>query len=453
MFVANIEFFAGSYLLNNTFMPVAGIFYRSLLWRGLFFISAFILNVLFARHFMASVSGEIFYLISIYSFLILIMSLSLESSMGYHVSRNEISVTKLINFCMVWAIAIAIFVFLFAEIFRNGKSLTAFTFITVSFISGNVLSNYIAGIFYAKRNYLLPNIIISGINLILILLLVTSDVFHKNIITDENYILVFFGSFIVQAVALVLSMMIKYKVKWSLIFPSAIELRKLFRFGFIALTANVLFFLLCRIDYWFVKINCSSAELGNYIQVSKLGQIFFIIPSVLSSVVFPLVASQRDEDMSVKFIMLQRILFVLYAACCVVLILTGNWLFPWVFGRSFTQMYQPFLFLVPGILSLPGLYIFTAHYSGKNKIIINIKGTSLALIVVFFSDMFLIPIYGILAAAGISSAGYIIYQLYVLHKFKKQFNRPIRDFFLVKASDIKFMRQSLLKDIKSDNII
>ena len=434
-------------------MPVAGIFYRSLLWRGLFFISAFILNVLFARHFMASVSGEIFYLISIYSFVILIMSLSLESAMGYYVSRNEIPVVKLVNFCIAWAIGISVLVFLFMDMFRSGKSLTVFTFITLSFISGNVLSNYIAGIFYAKHNYLLPNAITSGINVILILLLLIPGVFHKNLVTDQNYILVFFGSFILQAVALVFSMIIKYKVKWSLIFPSSIEFGKLFRFGFIALTANVLFFLLCRIDYWFVKINCSSAELGNYIQVSKLGQIFFIIPSVLSSAIFPLIASQKDEDISIKLIMLQRILFIFYTACCIVLMLTGRWLFPWVFGSSFTQMYQPFLLLVPGILSLPGLYIFTAHHSGKNKVIINIKGTLLALIVVFFADMFLIPKYGITAAAGISSAGYIIYQLYVLYKFKKQFNQPMRDFFLVKGSDIKFMRQSLLKDIKSSNTI
>jgi O-antigen/teichoic acid export membrane protein len=412
-------------------MPVAGIFYRSILWRGVFFISAFVLNVLFARHFMASVSGEIFYLISIYSFLILILSLSIESSMGYYVSRDEIPLAKLINFCIVWTIAVLVLVFISAEMFSNGKSLSAFVFITVSFICGNLLANYIAGIFYAKRNYLLPNIIISAINLVLILLLVMEDVFHKNLITDKNYILLFFGSFVLQAVALVLAMMIRYKIKWSLVFPSSIELKKLFRFGLIALTANVLFFLLCRIDYWFVKINCTSEELGNYIQVSKLGQIFFIVPSVLSGAIFPMIAAQKDEDISVKLVMLQRMLFLFYAVCCIVLMLTGNWLFPWVFGSSFSQMYRPFLFLVPGILSLPGLYIFTAHHSGKNKIIINIKGTLLALIIVFFADMLLIPKYGISAAACVSSVGYIIYQLYVLYKFKKQFNQPARDFFLL----------------------
>ncbi|MEJ7681191.1 MAG: oligosaccharide flippase family protein [Segetibacter sp.] len=82
--------------------------------------------------------------------------------------------------------------------------------------------------------------------------------------------------------------------------PAFINIRLLIRYALVALAANVIFFLVYRVDYWFVKKYCTLQELGNYIQVSKLGQMLLIIPTIISSVVLPQTAGGGTELTEMK---------------------------------------------------------------------------------------------------------------------------------------------------------
>ena len=106
-------------------------------------------------------------------------------------------------------------------------------------------------------------------------------------------------------------------------------------------------------------------------------------------------------------------------------------------------MYQPFLLLIPGILSLSGLFILTAYYAGKNRIRVNINGALLALAVVLAGDFIFIPRYGINAAAFTSSIGYIVYQAYVLWIFRKEYNTSLTGFFIFRFSDWQTIKQGM----------
>src|SRR6202042_3662537 len=78
-------------------------------------------------------------------------------------------------------------------------------------------------------------------------------------------------------------------------FLSKAELRKLLRYSLFALASNIIFFLVYRVDYWFVKRFCSDNELGNYIQVSKIVQLFLILPLTIASIVFPYTAGETNK--------------------------------------------------------------------------------------------------------------------------------------------------------------
>ena len=66
------------------------------------------------------------------------------------------------------------------------------------------------------------------------------------------------------------------------------QFRLLFRYCAMAFVGNIIYFLLYRVDYWFVENYCTPEQLGNYIQVSKLGHLFLIVPTILASAVFPI---------------------------------------------------------------------------------------------------------------------------------------------------------------------
>ena len=158
---------------------------------------------------------------------------------------------------------------------------------------------------------------------------------------------------------------------------------------------------------------------------------------------FPLTAAGQRDAVNRTLALISRIILLAYSIACFILILTGRWLFPFIFGNSFSGMYQPFLLLVPGILSLSCLYAITAYYAGKNRMMVNIKGSVLALIVIVAANRIFTPVYGINAAALISSIGYIIYQVYVLSVFKKEYLSDISDFFIFRKTDLAELRNKL----------
>jgi len=421
--------------------------FQSILWRGLYYATVFIINILIARHFQAATSGSMYYISSIYSLVVLFISFSIESGITYFAASEKLSINKLFGFSIFWSLIVGILIFaslsISDELTNTGVGKQFLLVSSVTFICGNLLTAYCTGIFYAKNDFLLPNLLSIIITLALILILPYNGRSIVEGINDNNYFYLYFGSFLLQGICLavmIFSKYIKINRQW---FLSGEEFRSLFRYCMMAYLANIIFFLLYRIDYWFVEKYCTPVQLGNYIQVSKLGQMFFILPTILASVVFPLTAGGQREKVNSLLTMLSRTILWLYAAVCVVLLLTGKWLFPFIFGNDFTEMYQPFALLIPGILSLSGLFTLTAYYAGKNKMKVNITGSLLALVVIIVGDSIFIPTYGINTAALISSLGYIIYQLYVLIVFNKEYQTPIIEFFIFKMNDWKNMKKIL----------
>ena len=78
-------------------------------------------------------------------------------------------------------------------------------------------------------------------------------------------------------------------------FPPGSILKNVIRYSLVALLANGIYFLVNRIDYWFVQYYCTAKDLGNYIQASKLGQMMLILPSILGSTLFPIFSSRNKS--------------------------------------------------------------------------------------------------------------------------------------------------------------
>ena len=428
---------------------------QTVLWRGLYYVTAFIINIVIARHFQASVSGTVYYISSMYALVVLLSGLSLESGIIYFAAKKEIPLARLFNFSMIWSLIIGLVTFLLACFFfedgYQGISTTLLVLSAVLYISGNLLITYCSGFFYARNNFSVPNIIIITGTIILIVLVPYGGRSVIPSINDENYFYVYFSSFFVQGICMAIAAKIKYVKEGVLQFLSVVEFKLLFRYCSLAFMGNIIFFLLYRVDYFFVEKYCTAEELGNYIQVSKMVHLFFILPTILAGAVFPLTAGGQKERINNLLTLLSRSIFFLYVFACFFLALTGKWLFPLVFGESFTGMYQPFLCLIPGILSLSGIFTLTAYFAGRNRIKINITGSVYALAVILVGDLIFIPNYGINAAAMISSLGYIVYQVYVIAVFKKEYPCSVADFFIFRSSDWKQIKQRISVSLKNNN--
>jgi O-antigen/teichoic acid export membrane protein len=422
-------------------MRLQKLIYDGIIWRGLYYASVFVLNIIIARILHADASGLFNYYINNISFFLLASSLSLESALAYFSSRNEISNSKLTGLAVLMAIASALVSGALLWTFWMGQSIGLLEFgLIFMYGLGVVFTSYFTSLFYAANKVIFPNAVLTGINIVVLIIISLNaqgdDV--KN--TVQLLILTYLLSFFAQGMLLWFGWTWAMNSREKIALPSAYETKQLFNYAFAALIGNIIFFLVYRVDYWFVDAFCDDVALGNYIQVSKLGQIFLLLPSIIATAVFTRTAGGKQEMVSVIEI-ISRWLLVLYALIVSIVALTGYWLFPAVYGPTFNQMYWPFLLLSPGILSLSTLSLLTAFYAGKNRLGVNIRGSMIALVVIVAGSFIFIPKYGINAAALVSSIGYICFQLYVLRQFKKEFHPNVLDFFIPKLSDWDRVKQ------------
>lgn len=415
---------------------VAKLISQNIFWRGLYYLSNFILTITIAQHFQAASSGDLFYITNNCAFVILLLSLSFEAAIIFFGSNNSIEKRK---FFWVAILIVSLASFLLVLIYAvstlftlDAENSSAFSNVFL-FITGNLIANFMAGFYFADKRFTIPNLVSVIVNGLLIFLLINTT--KESWLDNSKFIGYYFSSFFVQGIVLALILLLSKKEFWRISFFSKEDVSKVYQYLSLVFLSNIITFFCYRVDYWFVRYYCSSIELGNYIQVSKLVQLFFVIPGILATVLFPLVSSGEQNKIREIIPFLTRFVFFIYALVCLVLSIFGYWLFPFVFGESFSLMYNCFLFYIPGVLGFSALYTFTAFYSGRNKVIINLKGCAIGLLVAIIGDIVFVPRFGINGAACVSSFAYLFYFGFVLRVFTKEFNLSLKDFFLFRKRD------------------
>ncbi len=419
--------------------------FQHLLWRGLYFFSVLLLNIGIARFFAAEKSGQIFFIVNNLALILLVVSISLESGAAFYIASGTLDASLMAHFCLLWATAaslIALAGWWIILYFSHSVYLADPEFLLTSFlfILGVLFTTYFTALFYAKKEFGLPNKILFGVNLFLIVLLVIG---RNQSFIRVHFIQIYFSCFFIQGWLLRVFFFRKYSFSGIRMFPPGPLLKKVIRYSLVALVANLIYFLVNRIDYWFVEYYCSAKDLGNYIQASKLGQMLLILPSILGSTLFPIFSSQKKSGNTLELTAVIRILFWINAGICFLILCSGWYIFPLVFGFSFNRMYLLFAFLIPGILSFTMNYPLAAWFSAGNRMGLHIRGSLLALLIIFTGDLLILPYHGVLFAPIISSAGYFCYYCYMAYRYQKENSVTWRDFLFIRKSDLSRIREAV----------
>ncbi len=377
--------------------------------------SVFILNVLIAQVFGAALYGQLFFFVNSLAFALLVVSFSLDSGFLFYGAKNELNTSTAVIVAFIWATAGAILVYLLYLIIGTAKQSGVQSFM---YIAGMLLLTFFSALYTAKHNYVLPNLTIVAINCVLATLLF----YYKD--DFEKFNTLFFIAVLAQGLIIGLGYCIKYIKSFKIELPNKAEVLKIVKYASVAFLGNILFFLVYRIDYWFVDyFVADKQQLGNYIQVSKVGQLFIILPSIIASTIFAVTAEGKKEDMHLKIVKVSKLIFVFVVLLSTPLVLFGKWIFPFVFGKTFVFMYEPFLWLLPGVIALAVQLSFTAYNAGISKQRNNLWANLIALIVIVSCNLILIPTFGIRGAAIGSSIGYMASLACVVYWFYKGYRK------------------------------
>ncbi len=388
---------------------------QGIIWRSFYFFSVLLVNVFLSRYLRAAATGNLYLVTIIFSFLQTVLSLGGEPGVTYFASARIIERNKLITLTAIWSVVAGLIMSGLVYAYFSIDNTATQTFINwyclygFLFAFGQSLGNYGTFIYYTKENYLLPNLLLSLINIAFVFFIPGKTAAH-NEAGMQWIIFVYFATFAMGGWLVYIFYFIQYKHEGKFGFPPNDAFGQLLKYSFTALGANAIFFLVYRIDYLFVKYSpvCSAADLGNYIQVSKIGQLMLTIPQIIAVVVFPKTASGEDEArMNNAIMVMARIFSQIFLLAFFGIIIFGGHFFTIVFGESFNKMQLPMLLLIPGIFSLSVVALLSAYFSGKGKVKINLYAAIIGLIVMVTGDFIFVPRYGIIAAAIISSLSYI----------------------------------------------
>ena len=392
----------------------------------------------------------LFYFSTIFSLVVVVLGISLESAFTYYASSNTVEDRKLIFFGVIWSVAVTtLLYFLLPYYFSNYEHYNIaqtklYTEYGCLYTSGILLTNYTLSLYYSKGNYYLPNMSMGLLNVLFI-----ASMFYLHFEVKDNNLIM--RSYFLYNLCQGLLLLIVYKMvllKGKLVSPpDSTDTAKVLKFAFACFMANLVFFLVYRIDFWFVKANCTADDLGNYIQASKLGQMLLIIPQIIASAIFPRTATGEDSGDIVSAIRsLSRIMLQCFIGVIILTALLGKVLFVALFGNSFSIMYLPMLLLLPGIFCLCNLALMSAYFGGKGKVKVNLIGAFLALIVVLLGNILMLKHYSIAVAATVSTIGYAVNYLYSIIQFKKcEVDYKIIDLFRWNKADWNWLIKMLWK--------
>lgn len=382
---------------------------KGFIWRWLFFLSLFLLNVGFSRYFGASESGKVYFITNTLNFYLLVSTVNIELGIAFYAANKRKSVLTLLATGFSVCVASALMLLLLQNISPVSRYFSAPEwpwYFPLIFVTGNCLLNFVGPLFYARGNYSLPNGITAFCMLLLAGLFFAVEKTH--FIDAATMMKLYFWLPLIQSLFLAIVFLIYERDilregKFNLAY-----FKSVFRYSIFAFGNSLLLFLLLRIDYWFAEYYCSPAELGNYIQASKFGQLLLIAPSVFSSVLLPRVADGTIKNygrvLSFPFVFLTAAFF----SCFVFLLVCGSSVFEVLMGHDYNSMYWPTLIKVPAMLFLSLQNVLGIWFAGKNKMKYNFYSSLAGVVAMIIADLILIPAKGITGAALASMLAYMI---------------------------------------------
>jgi O-antigen/teichoic acid export membrane protein len=415
----------------------------SIVGKSIFIASGYLLNIIISHYYAATGVGIINYLLNNFGVAAMFLTVGVDSTLCYFLANGQMRIEKVVTTALSISFVIQLLTGLGLWAYAHFYAVDSkYVFTLFLFINGIVLTNAFTTLFNATNKFIVYNIIAAMLPLLLSIT-IGLCIWKKYALPVPLFLLIYGFLSYVMGTVLAVVFIKKNRVR-KYISPNTADIKLILQQSVVFFSVNCSFFLLTRVDYWFVKYYCSAYELGNYIQTSKFIQLVLLLPSMVSFALFPSVAKNPTATMKPTIVLLAKIYFYAAIVFCGVFVAIGSFVFPFVFGSSFNSMANIFIAFVPGILLLAYAYPFAVFFPGVNKSFVNLHATSIALVLILVLLFAIMPGKKLYAAALINSVGYVVYTLYFLYYFKKEY--PIKSYqlFLFSKADGQVIKKALL---------
>lgn len=368
----------------------------------------------------------------------IIFNLGIGQSLVFFYSKREnIVLESLIITIFISLISILLFLFFDNLLFSFFHTIPANWVYMIIFISPFIHLKNLAEYYYAAINKFIYN---SGLNLIDIILRITVSfffIFLFNPLDGFFYSIIFVGAF----VGLVPWLFIINKIKSDL-FNRNIRFCtegfvSIFSYGFPSYISVLVAFLSLRIDQFFISYFLDSSDLGIYVIAVIFAELPFKLSNAISKVLFANITSKEKYSPNLTAKLLRIILLISFFVV-IFIYLFANYFIVTFYGKSFLEVYDILLFLLPGSFFFNISQILNSDMAGRGYPSYGMRIGLVVLILSVLLNIFLIPIFGLKGVAIVSSLTYIIAAVSILFYFFKTTPISMEQLFKFKKTDFNF---------------
>jgi O-antigen/teichoic acid export membrane protein len=436
-------------------MAVGKILYKSVYWRSLQVILSFFINLFLVRHFQSSISAEFYSFIYVLSLCSSFFTLGLDIGLNFFLASRRLSPRAARRIIIsVAVLALLICLPLLAVYFRPESypdiSLGKWLCFAACQIAGVLLTSLSGTIFTAHDQSYVPAQYSFGINLALAALVFSMPLLfgvngHRLV---ENLFFLYFGFSLLQGLILFVVAMNRYpdtaagipdERERLLTGPAGI--RTMLRYSFMAFITNFIFFVGGRLCIYLLPYWVDNDSLGNYIQAYKLVEYLSLLASFLYYPFIALVAGRRHtrtrEWLLLFLVRLSNTAVLLF---CLLMLIVGRSLLPFVYGYSFHRMYGIFICFIPGLFPVCSSTFFTAYFYGAGRLRYNFVSGCIQLGTVFILFILLTRQWGVYGAAIAFSLAGLVSMAYDCIVFRKESPYRLRELFLARMPDWRMVR-------------
>ncbi|AZA62030.1 MATE family efflux transporter [Chryseobacterium indoltheticum] len=223
------------------------------------------------------------------------------------------------------------------------------------------------------------------------------------------------------------------KCKLSEFSFSKLVFLNMFEYGWKTQLSAFIQFLNYRLSFYFLEYFEGIAVVGIFsIGITFSEAIWTITRSIAVVLYSDVVNSENREESIVKTKSSLKLSFTLMLVFVLGILIIPDFVYPFIFGKEFSETKLIMLLLAPGILAIAVSDMIGYYFSGIKELkILNIKSIVGLLITVGFS-FFAIPKWGIWGACFVTTSSYVVSAAILFWKFYQSTEFKIRDYIISK---------------------
>ncbi len=219
--------------------------------------------------------------------------------------------------------------------------------------------------------------------------------------------------------------------------PPVTLIRNCLRFGLRGYFANLAQLVTYRFDSFIVSHLLGVSALGLYAAAYTAAEMLLYFPTCLATVMFPATAASSIADANWRTARVSRLTFAFALLESIAGAAVVPWLLPAILGPRFTYSVVLFWALLPGIIMLAGAKIIVADLLGRGFPQLSSRGSLGGMVAIAILDVWLIPEYGLMAAALISSLVYGCQAVYWVRCLKRVTGMKASELLVMTRDDLR----------------